>query len=104
MGPEQRLAVDILLKQPLPHHQAQAAPRVAIWLVRALVDDVAKVVEPARAGRTPVGQPLLAALPALPAAGREAEDLGGYAATLKRACQYVRAGRSDRDRPAAHRA
>ena len=47
--PQQRLAVDILLEQPLAHHQAEIAAGVAIRLVGALVDDVAQVVEPARA-------------------------------------------------------
>ena len=52
----------------------------------------------------PRGEPLLARLPALPGARREAQDLDLDAAALERARQDVGAGRGDRDRAAAHRA
>src|SRR3546814_11854324 len=63
--PHQRFAVDILLQQPLAHHQPQRTARAAIGLVGGLVDDMAQVVEAAGARRTPGGEPVLAALSAL---------------------------------------
>ena len=76
---------------------------MAIGLVGALVDDVAEVVEAAGARRPAGRQPGLAALPALPAAGGEAEDLGRDAAALERPREDVGADRGNGDRPAAHR-
>ena len=55
-------------------------------------------------GGPPGGQPSFAALPALPAAGGEAEDLGRHSAAFERAGEDVGADRGDGDRPAAHRA
>ena len=54
--------------------------------------------------RLAVGQPGLAALPALPRAGGEAEDLGLHPAAFQRAREDVRADGGNRDRPPAHRA
>src|SRR4051812_18787973 len=67
--PEQSLAVDIFLQKTLAHHKAEVAPRMTIRFVAALVDDVSEVVEAARIQRAPCGEPRLAALPTLPAAG-----------------------------------
>src|SRR6185436_2609056 len=66
MGPQEGFTVDILLEQTLPHHQSKASPRMAVRLVGALVDNVAKIIEPAGIGWTPFRQPLLTTLPALP--------------------------------------
>src|SRR5690349_8744476 len=76
---------------------------VTVRLVGALVDDVAKVVEPARARGASGGQPGLPALTALPPARSEAEDFGCDPATLERPGKDVGADRRDRDRPSAHR-
>ena len=74
-----------------------------VGLVGALVDDVAKVVEPAGVRRAPGGEPRLAALPALPAARGETEDLGRDAAALERPREDVGADRGNGDRPSTHR-
>src|SRR5690348_14303142 len=102
--PVQRLAVDVLLQQPLAHHQAEILSRTTPWGIRSLVDDVAEIVEAAGIGRLAGGKPGFARLPALPGAGGEAENLDLDAATLQRARQDIGAGRSHRDRAAAHRA
>src|SRR5690606_14509729 len=57
--PDQRLAVDVLLEQPLAHHQAEALARAAHRLVGLLVDDVAQVVEPPGLARLARLEPLL---------------------------------------------
>src|SRR3546814_9087760 len=93
MRPEQRLAVDILLEQPLAHHQAQILARPAPGFVGLLVDDVAQVVQTPRHGRTPGGQPVLPALPALPRPRGEAQYLGLHAAAFQRARHDVGADR-----------
>src|SRR5690606_15716496 len=49
-------------------------------------------------------EPLLAALPALPRAGGETEDLDLHAAAFERAGHDVGADRGDADGPPAHRA
>ena len=102
--PFQRLAVDVLLEQPLLHHQPEVRPRPPPRRVGGLVDDVAQVVQPAGQRRAVRGEPGLAALPALPGPGGEAEDLDLDLAALERAGQHVGRDRRDRDRPAAHRA
>ena len=104
MRPGQRLAVDVLLEQPLAHHQPEIFPRSPPGRVGALVDDVAQIVEAAGLGRLAGLQPGFARLPALPGARGEAEDLDLDAAALQRAGENVGAGRGDGDRPAAHRA
>ena len=102
--PFQRLAVDVLLEQPLLHHQPEVRPRPPPRRVGRLVDDVAQVVQPPGQRRAVRGEPGLAALAALPGAGGEAEDLDLDLAALQRARQHVGRDRRDRDRPAAHRA
>src|SRR3954468_25078471 len=102
--PVERLAVDVLLQQPLAHHQAEIFSRTAPRGVRRLVDDVAEIVETARTGRLAGRKPRLARLPALPGARGEAEYLDLDAAALQRAGEDVGAGRRDRDRAPAHRA
>ena len=102
--PVQRLAVDVLLQQTLAHHQAEVLARTAPGGIRRLVDDVAEIVEAAGIGRLAGGKPRLTRLSALPGARGEAEDLDLDATTLQRARQNVGAGRSHRDRAAAHRA
>src|SRR3546814_1687749 len=79
------------------------AARAAIGFVGGLVDDVAQVVEAAGVRRTAGGEPILAALPALPCAGGEAEDFGLDPAAFERAHEDVGADRGDADRPPAHR-
>ena len=102
--PHQRLAVDVFLEQPLAHHQAEIAARAAPRLVGLFVEDVAQIVEASGVRGAPVGEPHLAALPALPRAGGEAEDLGLHAAAFERAREDIGADRGDRDRPPAHAA
>ena len=104
MRPVERLAVDVLLEQPLAHHQREVAPHAPPGRIGRLVDDVAEVVQPARVRGLAGPQPFLARLPALPGAGGEAEDLDLHAAALERPRQDVGAGRRHRDRTAAHRA
>src|SRR5690606_38177266 len=91
--PHQRLAVDILLEQPLAHHQPQRLARAAIGLVGGFVDDVAKIVETAGVRGAARGEPILAALPALPRPRREAEDFGLHTAAFERAREDVGADR-----------
>ena len=102
--PGQRLAVDVLLEQPLAHHQRQRALGPAPGRVRRLVDDVAQVVEAAGGGRLAGGEPGLACLAALPGLGGEAEDLDLDAAALERARQDIGAARRHHDRAAPHAA
>ena len=45
--------------KPFAHHQAEIAPRAPPRRIRALVDDVAQIVEPARLRRTARLQPIL---------------------------------------------
>ncbi len=104
MRPGQRLAVDILLQQPLAHHQGERTLGTPPRRIGRLVDDVAQVVEASGPLRLARREPLLARLPALPGARREAEDLHLDAAALQRARQEVGATGRDHDRPAAHRA
>src|SRR3546814_18435714 len=80
------------------------AARAAIGFVGGLVDDVAQVVEAAGVRRTAGGEPVLAALPALPCAGGEAEDFGLDPAAFERAHEDVGADRGDADRPTGPRA
>src|SRR6476660_3201664 len=87
--PGERLAVDILLEQAFAHHEPEIAPRPAPRGVGGFVDDVAKVVEPAREGWFACIEPLLARVAALPGAGGEAEDLHLHAAALERAGENV---------------
>src|SRR6516225_5262577 len=101
--PVQRFAVDVFLQEALAHHQAQLLACPPPWRVGRFVDDVAKIVEPAGIGRLAGRKPGLARLPALPGAGRETENLHFDAATFQRARQDIRAGRSHRDGPPAHR-
>ena len=103
MRPDQGLAVDVLLEDALAQHQPEAAPGSPPRRVGRFVDDVAQIVEPARVGRLAGGDPALARLPALPGAGREAEDLDLDAAALQGARENVGAHRRHRYRPAAHR-
>src|SRR4051812_20575549 len=100
--PEQSLAVDILLEKPLAHHEAEVTARVAIGFVRALVDDVPQVIEPAGARRAPCCEPRLSALPAFPAPSGKAEDFCRNAATLESAREGVGANWGDRDGAPAH--
>src|SRR5690606_21920353 len=72
--------------------------------VGLLIDDVAQIVEAARQRGLAALEPFLAALPALPRAGGEAENLHLHAAALQRASKDVGADRGDADRPPAHRA
>src|SRR5690606_9677568 len=102
--PEQGLPIDILLEQPLAHHQTEIDAGTPPGLVGALVDDVAEIVESAGMGRPPIGEPALARLPALPRPRREAQYLDLDPAALQRARHDIRADRGDRDRPASHRA
>ena len=102
--PVERLAVDVLLEQPLAHHQPEVLARAPPGRVGRLVDDVAQIVEPAGIGGLAGLQPGLARLAALPGARGEAEDLDLDAAALERARQDIGADRRDGDRPAAHRA
>src|SRR5581483_8431719 len=104
MRPVERFAVDVFLEQALAHHQPEILAGAPPWRIRRLVDDVAQVVEPAGIGRLARGKPMLARLPALPRARREAEDLYLHAAALQRARQDVGAGGGDGDRATAHRA
>src|SRR5438309_1995510 len=66
MRPEQGLAVDILLEQPLAHHEAEVSSRVPVRFVRALVDNVPEVIQPAGIWRPSRTEPGFTALPALP--------------------------------------
>ncbi len=100
--PGQRLAVDVLLQQPLAHHQRERALGAAHRRVGLLVDDVAEIVQAAGAARLAGRQPLLARLPAFPGPRREAEDFDLDAAALERARQDIGAARRHHDRPAAH--
>src|SRR5690606_9261914 len=104
VGPEQRLAVDVLLEDALAQHQAQILAGPPPRRIGRLVDDVAQIVETARMLRLAVLDPALARRAALPGAGREAEDLDLDAAALERARQDVGAHRRDGDGTAAHRA
>ncbi|GBD42093.1 hypothetical protein HRbin39_01480 [bacterium HR39] len=102
MRPEDGLAVDVLLEQPLAQHQPEGAPRPPPGGVRRLVDDVQQVVEAARIGRLAHGQPFFARTPALPRPGGEAEDLHLHPAALQRAGEDLGAHRRHRDGPPAH--
>src|ERR1051326_2977137 len=101
MCPGEGLAVDILLQDPFAQHQPEITSGAAPRRIRRLVNDVPQVIEAARVGRLAGGDPALARLPALPGAGRKAEDLDLDAATLQRAGENVGAHRGDRDRAAA---
>src|SRR5262249_3007782 len=102
--PVERLAVDVLLEQPLAHHQPEVLACPPPGRVGRLVDDVAQVIETARIGRLAGGEPGFARLPALPGAGGKAKDFDLDAAALQRARKNVGARRRYRDRSAAHRA
>src|SRR4051812_24795893 len=99
VGPEQGLAVDVLLQQALAQHQAEVLAGPPPGRVRGLVDDVPQIVQPAGIARLAVLHPALTALPALPGTGGEAEDLDLHGAALERAREDVAAHRRDRDRP-----
>src|SRR3569833_1976350 len=103
MVPEERFPVDILLEQPFAHHLPVVAARAPVGLVGALVDNMSKVVEPAWMRRTIGRKPRFPALPPLPAAGGEAEDLGRDPAAFQRAGEDVGADRRNRDGATAHR-
>jgi succinoglycan biosynthesis protein ExoW len=84
-------ALDVL--DDLAEHQPEAAPGAPPGGVGRLVDDVSEIVEAARIGRLASGDPALARLPALPVAGREAEDFDLDATALQGAGQNIAARR-----------
>src|SRR5207237_10111984 len=94
---------DILLEDAFAQHQPKIAPGAAPRRVRRLIDDVPQIVQAARVGRLPGGDPALARLAALPGAGRKTEDLDLDAAALQRAREDVGAHRRTWDRAAAQR-
>src|SRR5262249_8064223 len=97
MRPDQRLAVDVLLEDALAQHQPEIAPRAPPPRVGGFVDDVPEIVEAARIGRVAGRDPTFAGLPALPRAGRKAEDLDLDAAALQGGGEDVAAHRRDGD-------
>ncbi len=102
VGPDQGLAVDVLLEQALAHHQAEVLARAPPGLVGRLVDDVPKVVQPPRLAGLALFDPVVAGHAALPGAGGEAQDLDLHRAALERAGQDVGADRGHHDRTSAH--
>ena len=104
MRPGQRLAVDVLLQQPLAHHQRQRALGPPPGRIGRLVDDVPQVVEASGIAGLAGSQPGFARLAALPGPGGEAQNLDLDAAALERARQDVGAAGRHHDRPAAHAA
>ena len=103
MRPGQRLAVDVLLQQPLAHHQREVAACTAPGRVGGFVDDVAKIVQTAWRWRFAIGQPLLARLPAFPGSCRETQNLNLHAAALQGAGEDLGTAGRDHDRTPTHR-
>src|SRR5258708_25027475 len=93
MSPIKRLAVDILLEQPLPHHQSEVASRPPPWRVGGLVDDVAQVVEAAGIGGLVCGPPGPARLAPLPRPGGGAQKFHLPPPAPTRARTKIPAGR-----------
>ena len=102
--PEQGLAVDIFLKQPFAHHQAEVAAGMPPGFVSLFVNDVAQVVEATGHCRASGCQPVFTRLPAFPCAGGEAQNLGLHPAAFEGAGHDIGTDCGDTDRAAAHRA
>ncbi len=103
--PQQRLAVDVLLQQPLAQHQAEVLARAPPGRVGRLVDDVAQVVEAARdCAACPRRATARGYCPPFQARVVKPRISTFTRAALQRARQDVGAHRGDGDRPAAHRA
>ena len=102
MGPFQRLAINIFFQQTFFHHQAQIWTGATPWGIRALIEEVAQVIQTTGLLRASLLQPFFTRLAAFPRTRGKAKDFNLYIAPLKRACQNIRANRRNRNGAPPH--
>ena len=95
MGPFQRLAINVFFQQPFFHHQTQIWTGPTPWGIRALINDVAQIIQTTGLLWASLLQPFFTRLAAFPRAGGKAKDFNLYIAPLKRAGQNICANRSN---------
>ena len=97
MGPQQRLAVDVLFQDVPIKHQAKLSPGIPIRRIRRLVNDMAQIIKSARIIRLAIGFPKLGRTATVKVYGGKPEYLYINATTFQGARQNVRHCRSNHD-------